>query len=284
MKKSLVLISGVSGAGKTTASNILEDMGYLCMDRFPSELIGSLFELMENETSSLYDKIAITISLLDLGKYRNLFDNSHIDTKLILLDASQETIINRYKFTRRVHPLLISNKVNTLEEAVQYEKELIEGFKKQNVTVIDTTNLSIKNHKAALDKVLNLNDKMNLSISFVSFGFKNGIPNDADLVFDVRILDNPFYLEELKHKTGNDQEVYNFVIDKEKTKLYLSKLIDYLDFTLASYDNEEKRHITVCVGCTGGQHRSVSVTNYLYDNYKDKYLCYKSHREIKETL
>lgn len=283
MEKRLILISGVSGAGKTTASNILEDMGYLCMDQFPPELLENLLNLIENDISSLYSQIVITISLPDLAKYHHLLNNSNIKALLILLDANQETIINRYKFTRRVHPLLISNKVNTLEEAVAYEKELLENYKNQNATVIDTSNLSFKAHKEILDRLLKYDDYYNFSISFVSFGFKNGIPSDADLVFDVRFLDNPFYIEELKHQTGNQKAVYDFVMNKEKTQEYLAKLIAYLDFTLKAYDNEEKRHITVCIGCTGGQHRSVSIVNYLYEHYKQSYLCHKAHREIKEN-
>lgn len=284
MKKRLVLISGVSGAGKTTASNFLEDMGYICMDQFPPELLENLVTLMENETSLKYDHIAITISLLDLEKYRHILDNMNIDSTLILLDASEETIINRYKFTRRVHPLLVSNKVNTLNEAVAYEKELLEEFKKLNATIIDTTSLTNKAHKEILDRIINYDERLNFSISFVSFGFKNGIPNDADLVFDVRFLDNPFYEKDLKNKTGNDLEVYNYVMEKPRTKEFVQRLLSYLDFTFDSYDNEEKRHLTVCVGCTGGQHRSVSITNYLYDYYKDKYLCNKAHRELKESV
>ena len=283
MPKRLILISGVSGAGKTTASTILEDMGYLCMDQFPPELLANLLELMANNTSLRYDRVAITISLDDLTAYRRLLNNSDIEPLLILLDAKSEVIINRYKFTRRVHPLLISNKVNTLEEAVAYEKELLEDFKKPNAIIIDTSRLSLKDHKATLDKVLKYDDFLNFSVSFVSFGFKNGVPTDADLVFDVRFLDNPFYLDELREQTGNDEAVYNFVMEKPKTQEYVRYLIEYLDCTFKSYDGmEEKRHLTVCIGCTGGQHRSVSITNFLYNHYKDLYLCYKAHRELKE--
>ena len=284
MKRRLIIISGISGAGKTTASNILEDMGYLCMDQFPPELLENLIALIENDSSNRYERIAITISLLDLGRYRHILDNSHIESMIILYDAREEVIINRYKFTRRVHPLLVSNKVDTLAEAVAYEKELLESYKKQNATVIDTSNLSFKAHKEVLDQLLRYDDYLNFSISFVSFGFKNGIPNDAALVFDVRFLDNPFYYENLKNKTGNDHEVYDFVMSKKNTQDYLKTLIAYLDFTFKLYDNEEKRHLTVAVGCTGGQHRSVSITNYLYDYYKKRYLCNKAHRELKETL
>ena len=283
MPKRLLLISGVSGAGKTTASNILEDMGYLCMDQFPIELLPNLLELIAGDTSSRYDRVAITISLDNLSRYYQLLNNSNVDVQIILLDAASEVIINRYKFTRRVHPLLVSNRVNTLEEAIAYEKELLAKLTKPNTLVIDTSKLSLGDHKATLDKLLKYDDFLNFSVSFVSFGFTNGVPGDADLVFDVRFLDNPYYIEELRNKSGNDQEVYDYVMKKDATSEYLKYLLAYLDYTFKFYDaKEEKRHLTVCVGCTGGQHRSVSITNYLYEHYKDRYLCYKKHRELRD--
>lgn len=279
--KKLVLISGISGAGKSTASNTLEDMGFTCIDQYPVELLPDLIELIKTSDSIKYDRVALTIGLSDLDKFFKLIDNSDFDSTLILLDANKDTIINRYKFTRRVHPLVISNTAATLEEAVEIEKNIIKKFKKKNVHVIDTSNLSLKQHKAKLDKILKYNDFNNLAITFESFGFKNGVPDDADVVLDVRMLDNPFYIEKLKNKTGNDKAVKEYVLNSKPTQRYLKKLIAYLDFMFKTYDNEEKRHLTICIGCTGGQHRSVTITNYLYDYYKDKYMCYLKHREIQ---
>ena len=279
--KTLILISGISGAGKTTASNILEDMGFTCIDQYPVELLPDLIELIKNDNSLKYDKVALTIGLTDLEKFSNLLGNTDFDAKLILLDASKDAIINRYKFSRRVHPLVISNTASTVEEAVEIEKGIISKFKKRNIHVIDTTNLTLKQHKAVLDKILNYSDYNNLAITFESFGYKNGVPDDADVVLDVRMLDNPFYVEKLKHKTGNDKPVQDYVLNSKLTQRYIRKTLDYLDFMFKAYDNEEKRHLTICIGCTGGQHRSVTLANYLFDHYKDKYMCYLAHRELK---
>ena len=279
--KKLVLISGISGAGKTTASNILEDMGYTCIDQYPVELLPDLLELIKTSNSIKYDKVALTIWLSDLDNYSNLLANSDFDSTLILIDANKDVVINRYKFTRRVHPLITSNTAATLEEAIDIEKSILNKFKKRNVHVIDTTNINQKQLKAKLDKILKYNDFNNLAITFESFGFKNGLPDDADVILDVRMLDNPFYVDKLKNKTGNDKPVRDYVLNSKLTQRYIKKTIAYLDFMFKAYDNEDKRHLTICVGCTGGQHRSVTMANFLYDYYKDKYMCYVAHRELK---
>ena len=276
--KRLVLISGISGAGKSTASNMLEDMGFTCIDQYPAELLPDVLELIKTDESFRYDKVALTIVISDLERFYNLLSNSEYKPDLILLDANKDIIINRYKFTRRVHPLVLSNTASTLDEAFEIEKSILKKFKKDAI-VIDTTTLSTKNLKAILDKRLNFDDFENLAITFESFGFKNGVPDDADMVLDVRVLDNPFYVAELKDLTGNDAPVRDFVLNSKLTKRYLKKTVDLLDLMFKSYDNEEKRHLTICVGCTGGQHRSVTIANYLYEHYKEKYLCYIAHRE-----
>ena len=282
--KKLVIISGISGAGKTTAANILEDMGYLCIDQYPVELLDELIDLIRSDNTAKYQHVALTIPIVDLERYDNLFRNSELKPVLILIDASIQTIINRYKFTRRVHPLLISNKANSLIEAVEIEKGILEKFRLENAYVIDTTALSLKGHKEKLDAILGYDDFNNLSISFISFGYKYGVPDDADLVFDVRILDNPFYVSRLKKKTGNERAVQNYVLKNEKGEEFMKRLISYIDFTLEAYDIEEKRHISIYIGCTGGMHRSVTVANALYKHYKKKYLCYVQHRELDEKV
>lgn len=279
--KELILISGVSGAGKTTASNMLEDMGYTCIDQYPIELLDSLIELIKNDNSIKYNKVAMTINLSDLELFSNLLSNSDLKSKLIVIDASKDTIINRYKFTRRVHPLVVSNTAATVEEAVDIEKNIVTKLKKKSAHIIDTTNLSAKQLREKLDDILENDSFKNLAITFESFGYKNGVPDDADMVLDVRMLDNPFYVEKLKNKTGNDKEVKNYVLKSKETQRYIKKLLPLLDFSFKEYDKEEKRHITICVGCTGGQHRSVTIANYLYGYYKDKYMCYIRHRDIK---
>ena len=282
MEKQLILISGMSGAGKTTASNFLEDMGYKCIDQYPVELLEDLVELLESDEGVKYNKICLTISITDLDKYNNLLTNVSLNPLLILLDCDEEEVIKRYKFTRRVHPLMLSNTATTLNEAVSIEKEILEKYKKLNCHIIDTTKLTTKQHLEKLRRIVeHREDTRNLAISFVSFGFKNGVPDDADFVFDARVLDNPFYVDKLRNMTGLDKEVRDYVLNGHNTKEYLEKLLAYLDFIFKAYGNEEKRHITVCIGCTGGQHRSVTIAEYLYEHYQDLYMCYLSHRELK---
>ena len=279
--RKLVIISGVSGAGKTTASNYLEDKGYRCIDQYPPELLKELVDLIDNDDSFKYQNVVLTISLTDLDKCANLITNTNFKVTLILLDADKETVINRYKFTRRIHPLLINNVADTLSEALDIEKAILDKYKKNGI-VINTDGLSIKDFKAQISKALNDIEDRYLSLSFVSFGFKNGVPTDCDTLFDVRFLDNPFYDESLKDKTGNDIEVREFVLGSKETQGYLVKLIDYMDFMLKAYENNQnKRHLTIAVGCTGGQHRSVTIANYLYEYYKNKYVCHIKHREIE---
>lgn len=282
MKKELVLITGISGAGKTTASGILEDMGYVCIDRYPSELLDDFVELLLKDESFKYQKVALTVDINEFEKYRYLLEHPLLNTILILMDASEEEIIRRYKFTRRIHPLMVSNKVETLANAVQYEKKLLAEYLPYTSHIIDTTKMSVKSQKTFLDSILHYDHHDNFSVSFVSFGYKKGVPEDADFIFDARVLENPFYVPELKNKTGNDLEVYNYVMNQDKTKVYLKALIKYLDICFDSYQNGEKRHITVAIGCTGGQHRSVTLTNFLYNYYSKNILCFKRNREIDE--
>ena len=273
------MISGVSGAGKTTVSNFLEDKGYRCIDQYPCELLEDLLDLIENDNFK-YENVALTISLNDLDKFFTLLKSREIKSILILIDADKDTVINRYKFTRRIHPLLVLNVADTLSEAVDIEKNILNKYKKY-ANVINTTGLSLKELKERVNIVLEDANDNNLSLSFVSFGFKNGVPKDCDSIFDVRFLDNPFYIDDLKEKTGNDDEVKDFVLNSKATKDYLEKLLAYTDFMFKAYDTSgEKRHLTICVGCTGGQHRSVVIANYLYSYYKNKYTCYIKHREL----
>lgn len=276
----LIILSGVSGAGKTMASNVLEDYGYRCIDQYPVELLEELMDLIETSDSIKYQNVVLTIPINDLEKYETLLNNTDLRPTLILMDADRDEIINRYKFTRRIHPLLTSNLADTLGEAIDIEKNLVNKFNKRGVHVIDTTNLTNKHLREKLDKVLNNQDNSNLSISFYSFGFKNGLPEDADNIFDVRFLDNPFYVEKLKKKTGNDKAVRDYVLNSKKTQRYIKKLIAYIDEMLKGYSKEDKKHLTIAIGCTGGQHRSVTIANYLYAYYKDKYICYIRHREL----
>ena len=281
MEKEIIIVSGISGAGKSTVSNILEDLGYFCIDQLPSPILKDFIDLVENDTSFRYDKVAMTITIFDLDNYFTILDNLSIKAKAIMLDADEDVILNRYKFTRRLHPLLLTNKVNTLEEAVAMEKELLARYA-EKFEVINTSNMGEQGLKKHLASFLDVDESYRFTISFVSFGYKNGVPQDADIVIDTRLLDNPYYSEELRHMTGNDKEVYDFVINKDMTKEFLEHITSYLDFVFTTYIAQSKRHLTVAIGCTGGQHRSVSITNYLYRHYQDRYVCLLSHRELYE--
>lgn len=278
-QQNVLLITGMSGAGKTTAMGILEDMGYHCIDQFPVQLLSSLGEIINSQPDPRYANIALATTALDYPKFLNYFENIDVNVRVIFLDASNEKLLLRYKFTRRHHPMLMFSKANTLEEAIEVERDMFDNLNDRAVMHIDTTKMSQAELKAMLMEKLKLDSHNVFSISFVSFGFKHGVPLDADLIFDMRFLPNPYYVEELKDLTGDDAPVYEYVMKFSKTQEMLQHLTDFLDFSFDEYALENKNHLTVGIGCTGGHHRSVSVTNWLYDHYKEKYHCYKSHRD-----
>lgn len=278
-QQNVLLVTGMSGAGKTTAMGILEDMGYHCIDQFPVQLLSSLGEIINSSPDARYVNIALATTALDYPKFLNYFENIDVNVRVIFLDASNEKLLLRYKFTRRHHPMLMFSKANTLEEAIEVERDMFDNLNDRAIMHIDTTKMSQSELKTVLMEKLKLNSHDVFSISFVSFGFKHGVPLDADLIFDMRFLPNPFYVEELKELTGDDKAVYDYVIDGKQTQDTIAHLISYLDFQFEAYAKDNKNHLTVGIGCTGGHHRSVSVANYLYDYYKGKYHCYKSHRD-----
>ena len=271
----------MSGAGKTTAMGILEDMGYHCIDQFPVQLLSNLGEIIHSKIDPRYSNIALATTALDYPKFLNYFKNIETNVKVIFFDASDEKLLLRYKFTRRHHPMILFQKANTLEEAIEVERDMFEALNDRPMMRIDTTQLSQAELKAILMDKLNLSSHQVFSISFVSFGFKYGVPLDADLIFDMRFLPNPFYIDELKELTGDDQSVFDYVMACEETKRLLKHITHYLDFCFESYAKENKNHLTVGIGCTGGKHRSISVTNWLYEHYQKSYHCYKSHRDKK---
>lgn len=280
-EQNVVLITGMSGAGKTTAMGILEDMGYHCIDQFPVQLLSSLGEIINSKPDPRYSNLALATTAMDYPKFLNYFENIDCNVRVIFLDASNEKLLLRYKFTRRHHPMMMFSKANTLEEAIEVERDMFDNLNERAVLHIDTTKMSQQELKAVLMEKLSLNSKSVFSISFVSFGYKHGVPLDADLLFDVRFLPNPYYIDELREQTGDDKPVYDYVMKFDQTKELIQRLHSFLDYVFVQYKEEGKNHLTVGVGCTGGHHRSVSVTNWLYDYYKSQYHCYKSHRDKK---
>lgn len=280
-EQNVVLITGMSGAGKTTAMGILEDMGYHCIDNFPVQLIASLGKIINTEPDPRYKNIALATTAMDYPKFLQYFENIDVNIHIVFLDASNEKLLLRYKFTRRHHPMIIFYKAKTLEEAIELERDMFDALSEHAIMHIDTTKLDQHELKSMLMEKLALDSRRVFSISFVSFGYKHGVPMDADLVFDVRFLPNPYYIEELKKQTGDDAPVYDYVMSFDQTKEYVRHLKNFLDFVFTQYKNQNKSHIMVAIGCTGGHHRSVTITNWLYSHYRDQYTCYKSHRDKK---
>ena len=280
----IILISGMSGAGKSSATRILEDMGYLVIDNFPIQLLTNLVDMIEDGVDTRYDNIAITTSSQDFEAFLTGLKGQDIPVEVLFLDANDQTLLRRYKSTRRLHPLLLSNTCNTLEEAISEERQIFQQIINNSFTIIDTSYSSEKEFNEKIEKYYSKSNKPKFSLSFISFGFKYGVPLDADLMIDVRFLPNPYWDEELRTLSGEDKEVYEYVIDKEETQTFLEKFINFTDYAFAEYKKEGKNHFTVAIGCTGGQHRSVAITNYLFNHYKDIYNCYKEHRDEKEWI
>ncbi|MCF0245703.1 MAG: RNase adapter RapZ [Ileibacterium sp.] len=283
--KQIVLVTGMSGAGKTSAMNALEDLGYYCIDSFPVELLEQLSELIEKDESK-FSKLAMAVSAQDYVKFMNYFDGEGRPLRLVFVDASDDELLLRYRFTRRLHPLIAKKEASTLEEAIEMERDYFEHLKQNNRQTIhiDTTKMTNQALANQIRSYFIGNTKEDFAVTFQSFGFKNGMPMDADEVIDVRFLPNPFYEPALRNKTGNDENVYNYVMGAEETKNFTEHLKGYMDFVLQAYKEQHKNHLIVAVGCTGGQHRSVSIANWLYSVYKDEYECFKSHRDIQENV
>lgn len=280
-KQNVILVTGMSGAGKTSAIGILEDMGYHCIDQFPVQLIGELGKIISDQHDDRYQNLALATSSQDYQKFLSYFEGREMNVKVLFLDASNEKLLLRYKFTRRSHPFVVNKTANTLEEAIEKERDLFNELSYRKVIHIDTTKLTLVALKKQLESKLSIDAKDGFAISFVSFGYKHGVPLDADLMFDIRFLPNPYWIESMRSQTGDDKDVYDYVMNSKETKAYVRKLTTFLDYSFKQYKKEGKNHLTVAIGCTGGQHRSVSMVNFLFDNYRNKYQCHKGHRDKK---
>ena len=283
-KKKVILVSGMSGAGKSTATRFLEDMGYHIVDNFPVQLVSLLVDMIETSNDPRYSYIALATSAQDFPYFLRAVKGQNIEAQVLFMDASDSVLLHRYKSTRRLHPLLITNTVNTLEEAIAVERQMFTRSMDNSFITIDTSFLSEKEFRRRIEQHFSKSAVPTFSISFVSFGYKYGVPMDADLMIDVRFLPNPFWVVSLRPYSGNDKEVYDYVMDKPETQEFLKRLLAFTDYALEQYAAEGKNHFTVAIGCTGGQHRSVTITNFLYDHYRTKYNCYKEHRDEKEWI
>ena len=284
-----VIVTGMSGGGKRTAMKMLEDIGFYCVDNLPVPLIDKFVELIATPNSEI-QKVALGLDVRadqnfgDAVNALNTIKENGYSYEIIFMDASDATLLKRYKETRRIHPLATPPE-NRVEDGIRKERKILENIKGKADYIFDTSNLLTRNLKEELDKIFVTGENYNsLMINIVSFGFKNGIPADADLVFDVRFLPNPFYIEELKHLTGNDDPVHDYVMSFTEATQFLDKLEDMLRFLIPGYVNEGKYQLVIAIGCTGGQHRSVTLAREIYARLKDggDYGLSLSHRDIKE--
>ncbi|AZK43805.1 RNase adapter RapZ [Erysipelothrix piscisicarius] len=281
-KQKVVLVTGLSGAGKTSAMAVLEDMGYHCIDRFPVFMIEDLVRDIEAMKDGTYSNLALSVNAADFDVFYRTFKNSECELIVLFLDASKEQLLLRYKYNRRNHPLIVANLANGLEEAIDAEIEQFSNIKSRASIIIDTTFLTQQNLTSRIKRFFKIEGNQSLFLSFISFGYRKGLPMDADLVFDVRFLNNPYWEESLRSMTGNDKPVFDYVINDEKTQEFLKYLTHFLDYAFERYIEESKHLLTVAIGCTGGQHRSVSIVNWLYENYDKQYNTLKDHRDMPE--
>lgn len=281
-----VIVTGMSGAGKSTALKILEDQGYFCADNLPIPLIEKFAELSSTPERE-YNKVALGVDVRsgsEIKSIQSILERlvvKGISYEVLFLDASDTVLLKRYKETRRSHPLA---KDGRIDEGIRKERKAM-GFLKEHADIIlDTSTLLTRELRSEMEKIfVNCVEYRNIYITILSFGFKYGIPADSDLVFDVRFLPNPFYVDELKHKTGLEQEVQDYVMKYEEAHTFLEKLEDMVEFLLPNYVSEGKNQLVISIGCTGGKHRSVTLAEHLY-HYLSRHTEYGlkiSHRDIE---
>lgn len=285
-KKQLLIVTGMSGAGKTVAVHSLEDMGYFVVDNLPPTLLGSFWDLMNN--SDDFSKVAVVIDLRVKSFYNDLLnevnsleDSGKAQATIVFLDASDDTLVARYKETRRLPPLAQNGR---LLDGIQEERKVLTPIKNRSNAIIDTSNLKPKELKQKLLHKFSSRQHQRFSIEVMSFGFKYGMPIDADIVMDVRFLPNPFYIPALRPFTGLDKKVFDYVMDKKETQVFYAKLLDLLQTAIPGYVKEGKEKLTIAIGCTGGQHRSVSIAQQLARDLAKKYPVDITHREISRYI
>ncbi|WP_025025569.1 RNase adapter RapZ [Caldalkalibacillus mannanilyticus] len=279
----LVIITGMSGAGKTVAVQSLEDLGYFCVDNLPPILIPKFIELME-QTGSSMSKVALVLDLRAREFFDSLFNaiddlekKEFFHYQILFLDASDEALVKRYKETRRRHPLA---KTGLPLEGIQQERKLLEELKGRAQQTLDTSNLKPAQLREKIIHRFTDQEQNKLTVNAMSFGFKYGIPIDADLVFDVRFLPNPHYIAEMRPKTGLEEEVSTYVLKWTETQTFIKKLEEMLTFLLPHYQREGKSQVVIAIGCTGGKHRSVTLAEYIHKRFADEYTTRVSHRDI----
>lgn len=285
-KMRVVIITGMSGAGKTVAIHSFEDLGYFVIDNMLPSLAERFIDVIKE--SGEFNKVAMVMDLRSRGFYdqvlpnlRKLKQRADLDVKLLFLDANDVTLISRYKETRRLHPLAPQGRIM---DGIELERKLLTELKSRADVSIDTSDLTPRNLKLRINKFFSHGEGNNFYVEVMSFGFKYGLPLDADIVMDVRFLPNPFYIPELKHKTGNDQEVQEYVMQSEQAQHFYQHLLSLLEEALPGYIHEGKSNLTVAIGCTGGQHRSVTIANRLAEDLQGAgYKVNLYHRDVDKA-
>lgn len=279
-----VLITGISGAGKSQAIKCFEDYGYYCVDNLPPALIENFVDLCMKSITKI-NKAAMVVDIRGDEFFKDIIPvietikNTNIDLKIVFLDADTDIIIERFKETRRRHPL---GNLGTISEDIKQEKKMLENIKEKADIIIDTSSLKQRQlYEQLIDIIIRPSIAIRMTLHLVSFGFKYGIPKDADIVLDVRFLPNPYYIPAIKHLTGNDIKVQNYVFSHDAANKFLEKIYDLLDFLVPKYVEEGKTHLQIAIGCTGGKHRSVSILNKIYGFLlNEDYEIILRHRDI----
>ena len=281
-----VIVTGMSGAGKTSVLKFLEDINFFCVDNLPPALLPKFAELCYEQEGEI-ERVAMGIDIRGGRLFNDLFEVlSDLQTKgyeyeILFLDASDEVLIKRYKETRRSHPL---SRNGSIQEGILKERDMLRDVKTKATYIIDTSQALTRQLKEQINDIFVENKKHeNLVITIQSFGFKYGIPTDSDLVFDVRFLPNPFYIQELKELTGNDEPVSSYVMQFEESQIFLQKLVDMVEFLIPLYIKEGKNNLVISIGCTGGKHRSVTLANALYGALgEDRHMLLLKHHDIEK--
>lgn len=284
-----VIISGMSGAGKTSALHIMEDIGYYCVDNIPTSLLQTLYKLCKDSSDKAMKRVAVVVDVRGNGDYEVMYDDlenfkkNNEGVSILYIDAKVDSLIVRYKETRRRHPLTERLKDGSVAAAVKEEQRLLVPVKTLADYSIDTTFMSIKQLRERIISMFLENSSNSIMLTFMSFGFKYGIPLESDLIIDVRCLPNPFYIAELKEHTGLEKCIQDYVLDSEETQEFVKRLIDWLDYSLPLYLKEGKSELVVGIGCTGGKHRSVTIAGLLNNYFMEKgYKCIVQHRDVKK--
>ncbi len=280
----MVIITGMSGAGKTVAIQSFEDLGFFCVDNLPPTLLPKFLELMK-ESGNKMNKVALVMDLRGREFFDHLFkalddlaETSWVTPQILFLDADDSTLVRRYKESRRTHPLAPSG---LPLEGIQLERELLEELKGRAQLIYNTSQMKPRELREKILNEFSLNKKTIFTVNVMSFGFKYGLPIDADLVFDVRFLPNPHYIDHMRPKTGLDVDVSSYVLKWSETQKFLEKVTELLSFMLPHYMREGKAQLVIAIGCTGGQHRSVALAEYIGHYFEKDYHTQIAHRDIE---